>query len=256
MTQSPARLRAVGRARPRSGYDERALERRVLRPAGVGRRPTRREASAREDWHPSVQAGRERSRATSTAAAACRDQLLGQWFARVVGLGHVLPPEHVRAALAADLRHNFRRDLADHASCQRTYALNDEAGLLLCTWPHGGRPALPLPLRRRGLDRHRVPGRRAPDLRGAGRRGAAIGRAPCATATTASRRNPWDEFECGHHYARALACWSLLLALCGFDYDAAQKRIAFHPRIQGDFRCFWSTGSAWGTCTRSSGVIA
>src|SRR5439155_8612837 len=73
------------------------------------------------------------------------DQMLGQWFAHVVGLGRVLPEAHVRETMGAIFRHNFRRDLSSHASCQRTYALNDEAGLLLCTWPNGGRPAYPFP---------------------------------------------------------------------------------------------------------------
>src|SRR5262249_3275307 len=71
-------------------------------------------------------------------AGCLSDQLLGQWFAHVVGLGHVLPDAHVRGALSAVHRHNFRADLGEHANCQRVYGLNDEAGLLLCSWPHGG----------------------------------------------------------------------------------------------------------------------
>ncbi|RPJ57845.1 MAG: hypothetical protein EHM24_29135, partial [Acidobacteria bacterium] len=73
------------------------------------------------------------------------DQLLGQWFAHVVGLGHLLPAEHVRDAVRAVFRYNFRPSLETHESCQRAYALNDEAALLLCTWPHGGRPRYPFP---------------------------------------------------------------------------------------------------------------
>ena len=34
------------------------------------------------------------------------------------------------------------------------------------------------------------------------------------------RRNPWDEAECGHHYARAMSAWSGVLALSGFRYHA------------------------------------
>src|SRR5262249_40210476 len=61
------------------------------------------------------------------------------------------------------------------------------------------------------------------------------------------RRNPWDEFECGNHYARALASWSLLLALSGYEYSAPERRIGFAPRLGADdFRCFFSTGAAWG----------
>jgi len=71
------------------------------------------------------------------------DQLLGQWMAMVVGLGRLLPEEHVKGALASIFRYNWKKSLLDHENCQRVYAINDEAGLLLCTWPRGGRPALP-----------------------------------------------------------------------------------------------------------------
>jgi uncharacterized protein (DUF608 family) len=71
------------------------------------------------------------------------DQLLGQLYARMLGLGDLLPPEYVRSAIGAVFAHNFKRDFRDHVNCQRTYVLNDEAGLLLCTWPRGGRPRFP-----------------------------------------------------------------------------------------------------------------
>jgi hypothetical protein len=62
------------------------------------------------------------------------------------------------------------------------------------------------------------------------------------------RRNPWDEFECGHHYARALASWSLLLALSGYEYSAPEQRLRFAPRLAAEnFRCFFSAGEGWGS---------
>ena len=65
-------------------------------------------------------------------------------------------------------------------------------------------------------------------------------------------RNPWNEFECGHHYARAMASWSLILALSGFHYDAREAIIAFAPKVNADdFKCFYSTGSGWGTYTQT-----
>src|SRR6185437_4528955 len=61
------------------------------------------------------------------------------------------------------------------------------------------------------------------------------------------RRNPWDEFECGHHYARALSSWSVLLALSGYQYSAPTGLLGFNPRVSpDDFRCFFSTGHSWG----------
>jgi hypothetical protein len=65
------------------------------------------------------------------------------------------------------------------------------------------------------------------------------------------RRNPFDEAECGHHYARAMASWAAPLALTGFRYSAVDRSMAFLPRT-GCF--FWSSGGSWGTCTISRAV--
>jgi hypothetical protein len=62
------------------------------------------------------------------------------------------------------------------------------------------------------------------------------------------RRNPWDEAECGHHYARAMASWSAILALSGFQYDGGQRRVAIVPRFNpSECRSIWSTATGWGT---------
>ena len=58
------------------------------------------------------------------------------------------------------------------------------------------------------------------------------------------KRSPFDEAECGHHYARAMASWAAVLALTGFHYSAVDGRMEFAAR-KGTF--FWSTGYAWGT---------
>ncbi|MCE5309758.1 MAG: glycoside hydrolase family 116 protein, partial [Acidobacteriales bacterium] len=61
-------------------------------------------------------------------------------------------------------------------------------------------------------------------------------------------RNPWNEIECGHHYARAMSSWSLLLALCGYRYSAPSRELGFHPVINVEnFRALYTTGSAWGS---------
>ncbi|MDQ3700283.1 MAG: non-lysosomal glucosylceramidase [Chloroflexota bacterium] len=202
------------------------------------------------DWHPSpIKEGESQPR-YQYGAGCLSDQLLGQWFCHVAGLGYVLPEPRVKGALRAIVRHNWRADLSDHESCQRTYALNDEAGLLLCSWPRGGRPAYPFPYADEvwtGIE-YQVAAHCI--YEGLVEEGLAIVRGVRARHDGA-RRNPWDEFECGHHYARAMASWSVLLALSGYHYSAPEKRLSFAPAPQairnGTFRCFFSTGTAWGT---------
>jgi hypothetical protein len=69
---------------------------------------------------------------------------------------------------------------------------------------------------------------------------------------TGRRRNPFDEAECGHHYARAMASWGVFIALTGFTYDARSKVMGF-ARSDSPTQWFWSTGRAWGVLEQSPG---
>lgn len=175
------------------------------------------------------------------------DQVFGQFLAHVSGLGYILPEAHVKEAVASIFRYNFRTDFYGHANVQRTYTLNDEQGLLLCTWPHGGRPKVPFVYADEvwtGIEYHV-----AAHLiyEGMIEEGLTLVKA-VRDRHDGYRRNPWAEEECGYHYARSLASWAVLLSLSGFTYDMREGTISFAPVIeQDDFSCFWSTGTAWGT---------
>lgn len=175
------------------------------------------------------------------------DQLLGQWFCEVVGLGKVLPHDKVVTALESIFKYNWKPDLSDHESVQRTYALNDEAGLLLCTWPKGGRPRFPFTYADEvwtGIEYQVAAHLMYENMLEEGLKIVDGVR----SRHNGIARNPWNEFECGHHYARAMASWSLLTALSGFRYNAPKKKIAFGPKVcASDFKCFYSTGTGWGT---------
>lgn len=175
------------------------------------------------------------------------DQLLGQLHARLLGLGDLLPPGHVRSAVEAIHRHNFRRDFRDHVNAQRTYVLDDEAGLVLCSWPKGGRPRLPFVYSDEvwtGIE-YQVASHLI--LEGLVDEGLEIVEA-VHVRHDGTRRNPWDEVECGHHYVRSMASWALLLALSGATADVATGTLTFAPRwSQDDFRCLFTAGAAWGS---------
>ncbi len=175
------------------------------------------------------------------------DQMLGQWFAHVVGLGYVLPEDRVKSSLLSIFKYNWKSDLRDHHTVQRVYALNDEAGLLLCSWPKGGRPAFPFAYSDEvwtGIE-YQVASHLI--YEGFIKEGLAIVKG-VRDRHDGVKRNPWDEFECGHHYARAMASWSLITALSGFYYSAPEKTISFFPVVnQEKFRCFFSAGTAWGS---------
>jgi non-lysosomal glucosylceramidase len=175
------------------------------------------------------------------------DQLLGQWFAEVVGLGKLLPQEHLHGALAAIYRYNFNTDFSNFANAQRIYALDDEKGLLLCSWPKGKRPALPFVYSDEvwtGIE-YQVAAHLI--YEGMVKEGLAIVDAARARYD-GRRRNPWNDIECGHHYARAMSSWSLLTAISGFACSAPEKEIRFHPRLsEPRFQCLYCSGTAWGS---------
>nr|WP_314844480.1 GH116 family glycosyl hydrolase [uncultured Microbacterium sp.] len=178
------------------------------------------------------------------------DQLLGQFHASVNGLGDILPSERVSSALGAIVEHNFRDDLGAQESTQRVYALNDEAGLLLASWPRGGRPKIPFVYSDEvwtGVE-HQV----AASLIYAGRadEGLRIERA-LRSRYDGAHRNPWNEIECGNHYARSLASWALLLAASGAQWDAPTRVLSFAPSDgaltgAGAQRFLFTTGTGWG----------
>jgi uncharacterized protein (DUF608 family) len=174
------------------------------------------------------------------------DQMLGQWLSMVAGLGRFLPEDRLKTTLGSIFKYNFMPDFRNFSNAQRSYALNDERGLLLCTWPKGGRPPLPFVYSDEvwtGIEYHV-----ASHLmyEGLVDEGLTIVKA-VRDRYDGRKRNPWDEIECGHHYARAMSSWGILLALSGYSYSGTAMSLEFAPKIyQDNFRTFWSAGSGWG----------
>ena len=174
------------------------------------------------------------------------DQLIGQWYATMLGLGDLLDPTHVRITLKSIFRHNWRFDLSDHACLLRAYALAREAGLLICTWPKVEQPPYPFWFSSEvwcGIE-YQVASHMV--YEGLLNEALSIVKG-VRDRHTGMRRNPYDEFECGHHYSRSLASYGLLLAFSGFQYDGPQRRIGFAPQVhQENFGCFFAVDGAWG----------
>ncbi len=175
------------------------------------------------------------------------DGVIGAWLARVCGVGEVLDPGKVVSHLRAVHRHNLRRDLSAHTNPQRSgYAFGDEGGLLLCSWPRGGRPTLPFVYSDEvwtGIE-YQVASHLI--MEGMVEEGLEIVR--IARSRYDGRvRNPFDEIECGHWYARALSSWALLQALSGARYDAVDRILHLQPAVGGDFRAFLATATGYGS---------
>jgi uncharacterized protein (DUF608 family) len=180
------------------------------------------------------------------------DQLIGQWWAHQLGLGYILPREMVKSALKSIFKYNWKSDLTGWKHSPRAFAGVHDKGLIICTWPKGGRPANVMLYSDEvwtGIE-YEVAALMIYEgmveeglsiAKGARDRYDGLPRPPIT-------RNPWCEIECGGHYARAMSSWSLLLALSGFEYDGPRYRLKFSPRYQPEnFKCFFSTVDGWGT---------
>jgi hypothetical protein len=175
------------------------------------------------------------------------DQLVGQYLATVAGLGPLLNVENIRKTARSIWKYNFKKDLFHHQAVQRVYALNDEAGLVICDYGSGKRPRIPFPYFAELMTGFEYSAAILMLQEGMVNEGleaiAAIRR-----RYDGERRNPWDEAECGHHYARAMASWSAIVALSGFQYSGVTKSLTLKPLVnQEAFRSFWSAPSGWGS---------
>jgi uncharacterized protein (DUF608 family) len=176
------------------------------------------------------------------------DGVIGAWMARMYGIDTPLAPENVRTTLQAIFQHNFKKDLSLHANAQRPgYAMGHEPGLLLCTWPQGGKPTLPFVYSDEvwtGIE-YQVASHLIAE--GLVKEGLTIVKA-LRSRYDGRSRNPWNEYECGNYYARAMASYALLGALAGFRYSAVERTLWFGPQLTvRPFKTFFSTASGYGT---------
>jgi non-lysosomal glucosylceramidase len=190
-----------------------------------------------------------------TGAGCLSDQLLPQWHASLYGLGELFDPAQAHSALRAIYRYNFKPSLREHFNPHRLYSLDDEAGLLICTYPPGRqRPVFPVPYAHETWTGVEYSTASLMIFSGLVDEGLAIVKA-VRQRHDGEKRNPWNEFECGSNYARSLSSYALLNAYSGLQFDLSRGMLGFDP-VEGrpqPFRCFWSLDPAWGTVAIGSG---
>jgi non-lysosomal glucosylceramidase len=193
----------------------------------------------------------EKHREWQYADGCLADQLFGQSWSDQVGLGYLYPPDAVRKALASIWKYCWAPDVGPqnrvHAP-ERWFAYPGEAGLFTCTWPRS-RHLGPRSTRYRDEIWTGIEYQVAHHMVGEGMltEGLAMCRA-IHERYHPEKRNPWNEIECGDHYARGMASWGVLVALSGFSYHGPAGRIGFAPRLTPEgFRCVFTAAEGWGT---------
>ena len=186
-------------------------------------------------------------------AGCLSDGVLGAWMAEVCLVGEILDPKKVSSHLLSIHKYNFKKDLSRHVNPQRpSYALGNEGGLLLCSWPKGGKLSLPFVYSNEvwtGIE-YQVASHLI--MQGYVDEGLDIVRA-VRDRYDGRVRNPFNEYECGHWYARAMSSYALIQALTGIKYDKVSRTLYISPRITGDFRSFIATEDGYGTAGKKNG---
>ena len=175
------------------------------------------------------------------------DGVLGFWMAETAGFRvDEVAQDRVKSHLLSVYKYNMRENLSEHSNPQRpTYAMGTDGGLLLCSWPRGEKPMIPFVYSDEvwtGIE-YQVASHLM--MFGCVDEGLDIVRT-LRKRHDGVRRNPFNEYECGHWYARALASYGLLQGLTGVRYDAVTKTLYVDSKV-GDFRSFLSTNSGFGT---------
>lgn len=184
------------------------------------------------------------------------DQLIGQWWAHQLGLGYILPKDKVISSLRSVFKYNFKSDLTGWPHSPRAFAGAKDKGLLIVAWPKGGRPNRVMLYSDEvwtGIE-YQVAAHMI--YEGLTEEGFAVVKAARdrydGVARAPMQRNPWNEIECGGHYARALSSWSLLLALSGYEYDGPKRQLRLFPRhTPENFKAFFCGPEGWGTVRQS-----
>ncbi|MFC1538299.1 GH116 family glycosyl-hydrolase [Candidatus Latescibacterota bacterium] len=181
------------------------------------------------------------------------DHLMGQWWAYMLDLGDILPREHVCKAVESIMKYNYYDSLPHIPFDRRMYASDGEPGLLMCTWPHGGRPERPVRYRDEVWTGIEYEVAALLIYEGMVEDGLRIVSA-VDKRHDGIYRNPFNETECGDHYIRAMSSWSVLEALSGFLYDHPSGSIEFGPRLLSGttFKSFFTGGGAWGSYSQDN----
>ncbi|WP_406684722.1 non-lysosomal glucosylceramidase [Seonamhaeicola sp. MEBiC1930] len=171
------------------------------------------------------------------------DQLVGQVMAHILDLGYLVDKDNVKKTNASILKYNYRENLMKHPNFMRSYAYGNESALLMADYP-GKRPKQPFPYFTEVMTGFEHTAAVAMLYEGQIEEGLKTIQ-DIRNRYDGKKRNPFNEAEYGHHYARSMMAWGGVLASTGFHYSGVDKSIKFTSK-SGVY--FWSNGYSWGSC--------
>ena len=173
-------------------------------------------------------------------------------MANICGLGSLGDKNNICTTSASVMKYNYLPDFSHHFNNMRSFVLGHEAGLLMASWPHG-RLKVPFPYFSESMTGFEYAAAVEMIYDGLTDDGLKCIKA-IRDRFDGAKRNPFNEPECGYHYARSMASWAAVIALSDFHYSGVDQSMTFTSK-PGTY--FWSNGYAWGTCqvTGDSAVL-
>ena len=174
------------------------------------------------------------------------DQCLAQWHANLCGIGEIYDKKNLHTALRSLYENNFLPDMRSHYNTFRIFALNDEAGAIICSYPKDVvTPAIPIPYAQESMHGFEYALAGLMISEGMIEEGTAIVKA-IRDRYRGYNRNPWNEIECGSNYARSMASFALMPIWSGYKFAMQDRTLGFSPIMEGNFRSIWAVDAAWG----------
>ena len=173
------------------------------------------------------------------------DQMLADWHAALIGCKPVFEPQKESLALDYLFEHNFKTSMREVTNMWRNFSLNDEGGVLICTYPdEKSTPVMPIPYCEETMTGFEYALAGLMVARCRYNEAEAIVKA-IRDRYDGEKRNPWNEIECGSNYARSMASYALLNLYSGFECDLPNSFIGFYAKRFGKYP--WSCADTWGT---------
>ena len=175
------------------------------------------------------------------------DQMLGEFHAHLVGRPMLFDKDKKESALSALYRYNHKPSMRGVANMWRNFALNDEAGTIICSYPEGARvPRIPISYCEECMTGFEYALGGLMVAEGHIAEGETIVRA-VRDRYDGQKRNPYNEIECGSNYIRSMASFALLPLYAGMTCDLSRGYLGFAPVRPGDGRYLYSVGEGYGT---------
>ncbi len=179
------------------------------------------------------------------------DQCLAQWHSDICGIGSIFDKPRLKTALESLYKYNFLPDMRSHYNTFRLFAVNDESGAIICSFPEGAKtPAIPIPYAQESMHGFEYALAGLMIAEGMKNQGLQI-ITSVRDRYRGCNRNPWNEIECGSNYARNMAAFALLPIYTGFSFNMPDGEIGFAPLTDRDFKAPWFTGKTWGLFERT-----